>query len=431
MSWNFHSYFSNNTDGLLGKLVLSKEERKELIALREVVRIRITQVFSKVIKVTKNIDESSSIQRILRELQLKDLGNISPNELLSLARLILSMDDEAKEEFMSLIPRFWTQGSFKYGTLNRPYHPAQEMDIDDGTYLPMKFFENPKIGHQLLTLLVDIALKSLVDEHPTWKFESKRTCARIKITGEKTHIDVPMYAIPDEKFKEKELAKAKCRSMFAVANESMDSVDYSQYDQLDSTSVNLALRDNNPSSPKWMNSDPKVVEDWFNSACDRIGEQLRSVSRFMKAWRDTQWDVGGPSSISLMAAVVEILNREKCDVSDLDSTMKLVAAHLPNEFNNGIESPDDTDERPLFKSRNEHGNWERSIVLKLEALPTILRDAEMAPSKEEALSIINQAFGQRVSNASLIKSKAASPAFTEEATKSDHYEKISSSMVSG
>ncbi|MCC4820522.1 hypothetical protein LMH81_28815, partial [Vibrio lentus] len=84
---------------------------------------------------------------------------------------------------------------------------GQEMDIDDGTYLPMTIFESePKIGHQLLTLLVDSALKSLVVENKSWEFESKRTCARIKIPTERTHIDVPMYAIPKDKFLDKQVA---------------------------------------------------------------------------------------------------------------------------------------------------------------------------------------------------------------------------------
>lgn len=52
----------------------------------------------------------------------------------------------------------------------------------------------------------------------------------------------------------------------------------------------------------------------------------------------------GPSSISLMTAVVNILDRESHNGSDLTGTMKLIAVLLPEEFNRGVESPDDTDE---------------------------------------------------------------------------------------
>ncbi len=164
----------------------------------------------------------------------------------------------------------------------------------------MTFFESePKIGHQLLTLLVDASLMSLVEENVGWEFDSKRTCARIKIPQERTHIDVPMYAIPKEQFLEKEAAVLKAfnsRGMYeSVGTEAygfiQDSADDLEYEKLDSENVNLALRDGEFGSPKWMNSDPKVVEDWFEGECRRIGKHLRKVCRYMKAWRDAQWQV--------------------------------------------------------------------------------------------------------------------------------------------
>ncbi|MCV5934379.1 hypothetical protein OFO87_30110, partial [Escherichia coli] len=91
-----------------------------------------------------------------------------------------------------------------------------------------------------------------------------------------------------------------------------------------------------------------------NESCKRIGGHLRSVCRFMKAWRDAQWEVGGPSSISLMTAVVNILDRESHNGSDLTGTMKLIARLLPEEFNRGVESPDVTDEKPLFPAESNH-----------------------------------------------------------------------------
>jgi hypothetical protein len=37
-------------------------------------------------------------------------------------------------------PRFFTQGCFAYRTINDPaWTPPQQMDLDDGTYLPMTF----------------------------------------------------------------------------------------------------------------------------------------------------------------------------------------------------------------------------------------------------------------------------------------------------
>lgn len=341
------------------------------------------------------------------------------------------MDEDARDEFLGLTPRFWTQGSFQYDTLNRPFQPSQEMDIDDGTYMPMPIFESePKIGHSLLILLVDASLKSLVAENHGWKFEPKQTCGRIKIEAEKTHIDVPMYAIPKDEFMKKQVALSANRSFFeSVGCESYvcDSDDTDSY-EVDSENVNLALREG---ERKWINSDPKIVEDWFNDSCGRIGKHLRKVCRFMKAWRDAQWDVGGPSSISLMAATVNILDRVSHDSSDLGETMKIVAKNLPGEFARGVDSPDDTDEKPLFPPSYKHGPREMDIMSKLERLPEILSSAESAGSKFEALKMINMAFGNRVTNSDLIVLAKALPAFAQEPSSASKPEKISSTMVSG
>lgn len=440
MNWNLHHYYINQTNGLMGKLLLSKEENEKLLYLRNSIRKRITSVFNEIGTIAKEqaafSQKSESLYIRLKNTKLQYLTH---QKIVEASSLLSQMDKDTLKELSSLKPRFWTQGSFKYKTLNRPFHPGQEMDIDDGTYLPMTFFESePKIGHQLLTLLVDASLKSLVEENIGWEFESKRTCARIKIPQERTHIDVPMYAIPKEQFLQKESAMAKTlnRNMYeSVGMESygctQDSMDDLEYKKLDSENVNLALRDGDSGSPKWMNSDPKIVEDWFEGECLRIGNHLRKVCRYMKAWRDAQWQVGGPSSISLMAATVEVLQQHSVDDQDMGETMKVVADNLYQEFLKGVESPDDTDERPLFPPESQHTNRERDIVNKLRLLPKQLREAESAESKSDALSTLSLVFGNRVFDKDLIKHKAAAPAFSQEPTKANYSTQISSSMVSG
>lgn len=441
MNWNLHHYYTNRTEGLMGKLLLNKEEDERLLYLRNTVRKRITNVFEEVGTIAK--DQAAFSQNrdyLFSRLQKTKVHYLDQLEILEASRLLSQMDKDTLKELSALKPRFWTQGSFKYKTLNRPFHAGQEMDIDDGAYLPMTFFESePKIGHQLLTLLVDASLKSLVDENYGWEFDSKRTCARIKIPLERTHIDVPMYAIPKEQFLQKEAAVLKAvnsRAMYgSVGMESfgftLDSADDREYKKLDSENVNLALRDGEPGSPKWMNSDPKIVEDWFEGECSRIGKHLRKVCRFMKAWRDAQWQVGGPSSISLMAATVEVLQQHSVDAQDMGETMKVVAENLYYEFLKGVESPDDTDERPLFPQESQHTDRERDIVGKLKLLPEQLRQAEIADTKSDALSRLSLVFGERVFDKELIKHKAAAPAFLQEPAKENSSEKISSSMVSG
>nr|WP_275666602.1 CBASS cGAMP synthase [Vibrio tubiashii] len=432
MAWNFHQYYTNRNDGLMGKLVLTDEEKNNLKALRKIIRLRTRDVFEEAKGIAKAVKKSVLTFEIIQEKVSKTkIKHLSESDQREVAKLIHEMDEDARDEFLGLTPRFWTQGSFQYDTLNRPFQPGQEMDIDDGTYMPMPIFESePKIGHSLLILLVDASLKSLVAENHGWKFEPKQTCGRIKIEAEKTHIDVPMYAIPKDEFMKKQVALSANRSFLeSVGCESYvcDSDDTDSY-EVDSENVNLALREG---ERKWINSDPKIVEDWFNDSCGRVGKHLRKVCRFMKAWRDAQWDVGGPSSISLMAATVNILDRVSHDSSDLGETMKIVAKNLPGEFARGVESPDDTDEKPLFPPSYKHGRREMDIMSKLERLPEVLSSAESADSKSEALKKINMAFGNRVTNSDLIVLAKAVPAFAQEPSSASKPEKISSTMVSG
>ncbi|MDP5213071.1 CBASS cGAMP synthase [Pseudoalteromonas tunicata] len=435
MKWSLHTYYMGRDGSLLKKLELTDNEKNKLKRLRAHVRKRIREVFDEAIEVAINFRKSESEEDVKGRLKSTRICHLSPAEQQTVARLIYEMEEDVRDGFIKLKPRFGTQGSFQYNTLNKPFRPCQEMDIDDGTYLPMTVFENPKIGHKLLTLLVDTSLKSLVAENPGWEFESKRTCARIKIAEENTHIDVPMYAIPDKGFitKDRSLGLESANNIYESLGHVKKAAgsDDVMFERLDSKTVNLALRDEGPGTHKWMNSDPKVVEDWFNDACKKVGSHVRPVCRFMKAWRDAQWDVGGPSSISLMAATVEILSKHSVNPKDMGDIMKVVARNFAFEFKSGVESPDDTDDRPLFPAQIEHEDFHKGIVAKLEQLPVSLLNAENAPTKQDALLILSSIFGNRVTDANLIKIIAAAPAFNAEPAQSSSPAKISTSMVSG
>lgn len=432
MHWDFNNYYSHNADGLISKLKLSKAESNKLKALRQIVRERTRDVFQEAREVATDVRRQAlTLESVKLKLEKTNVRYLSPADRADLARLIFEMEDEARDDFIKYQPRFSTQGSFQYDTLNRPFHPGQEMDIDDGTYMPMTVFESkPSIGYTLLLLLVDTSLKSLEAENAGWTFEEKNTCGRIKIPNEKIHIDVPMYAIPREKFQEKQTAAdsahlIKADSIFesvALSRAGLESF------VVESDKVNLAIREGNR---RWSISDPKIVEDWFNESCKRIGGHLRSICRFMKAWRDAQWDVGGPSSISLMAAIVNILDREAHNGADLTGTMKLVARLLPDEFIRGLESPDDTDAKLLFPVARDQNVHQRTIVETMRSLHGILLDAESIESREDALHKINEAFGKRVTNASLITSSAAAPAFLNSPSKEPASKSINKTMVSG
>ncbi|HCV66885.1 MAG TPA: hypothetical protein DGZ94_16655 [Serratia sp.] len=433
MRWDFNNYYNHNVDGLISKLKLDRTEFDKLKALRQQVRERTRDVFKEAQMVATDVRRYTlTLEGVKLKLEQTNIRYLSVTDRAAVARLIFEMDDEARDDFIKLQPRFWTQGSFQYDTLNRPFHPGQEMDIDDGTYMPMTIFESePRIGHTLLLLLVDTSLKSLEAENDGWKFEEKNTCGRIKIPREKTHIDVPMYAIPKEQFQTKQTA-ADSAHIIKSADSMFESLAMNRNMReaylVESDKVNLALRDG---IKKWSISDPKIVEDWFNDSCKRIGVHLRAICRFMKAWRDAQWEVGGPSSISLMTAVVNILDREEHNGSNLTGTMKLVARLLPDEFCRGLESPDDTDEKLLFPAECDHNVHQRAIVETMGELQGILLDAENSGSREDALRKMNEAFGKRVTNASLITSITAAPAFHHSPSKEPAPVKINKTMVSG
>lgn len=429
MNWNLHQYYSNRTVGLMGQLLLTDQETADLKKLRQRVRERTRDIFVEAKSLVKHSKKDISFVSLRQEISFTKFKYLSDSDQFKFAELIMQLDSDAKDELLKLTPRFWTQGSFTYNTLNKPYvTPPQEMDIDDGTYLPMVFFnEKPIIGHQLLLLLVDTSLKSLVAENPSWKFEAKRTCGRITIPHLNAHVDVPMYAIPEDKFLEKEqVFKAAANTRFSY--DSISVIDHKKY-KLDSNCVNLAIRANDQ---KWMKSDPKVVSDWFEENCTRIGKHLRKICRFLKAWRDAQWETGGgPSSISLMAATVSILNQKYVDHQDFGATMLTVAKELPMAFRNGVESPDDTDERPLFPPFYEQTREQQKIVEQMQVLVENLEKAFFAETKQKALDILNLNFGNRVTDCSLIVPQVAAPAFESEAAKASSVFQINPTMKSG
>lgn len=432
MTWNLHSYYTNRDTGLIGQLLLSDGEKESLKALRQIVRERTRDVFDEAKQLVKSSKQFYSAQSFRAEFVDTHFKYLSADDQLALSELIMDLSVDLKAEFMRINPRFWTQGSFMYDTLNRPYKSTQEMDIDDGTYLPMQFFEDkPALGHQLLLLLVDASLKSLAEEYHGWSFKALHNCGRINIPAKNVHIDVPMYAIPYEKFLERDvLLKEAANSRFSMeAYDSISAADHALYDQLETDCVNLAVRKNDA---KWVKSDPKDVHLWFQDACQRTGQHLRKVCRILKAWRDAgDWkESNGPSSISLMAALVDILDHTSVDPKDFGQMMLTVARKLPNTFYNGVESPDENDERPLFPHYDEHEAKHKEVITKLKELVASLEAAYAAHAKQDALNILNSEYGNRVQDLSLIVSQTAAPAYENIAMKSESPTTISKSMKS-
>lgn len=211
MKWSAHLYLSSSNDGLMKRLEPTREDVTFLEKLKTTIRARTKDVFEEAKDVIKMLIKTpnNSINMLFVENAVQNtfLRYLDPEDIQQVAKLLFNMSDDARKAFLSTEPRFWVQGSYNYKTLNKPYHlPPQQMDIDDGTYMPMEMFkEQPLVGHRLLLLLVDASLASLAKENVGWIASKLPNCGRIIVKEKDVHVDVPMYAIPKEQFVAREV----------------------------------------------------------------------------------------------------------------------------------------------------------------------------------------------------------------------------------
>ncbi|MCF7769498.1 CBASS cGAMP synthase [Achromobacter pulmonis] len=285
-------------------------------------------------------------------------------------------------------PRFFTQGSWAYKTLNSPAQRPQQADVDDGCYLPLSFVSQTKRPSTATTVFfaaAEEALKPLVEEKG-WKLVTdKPTCIRI-IIASYAHIDIPLYAIPDEEFVT--LAKASMeRYGFDSLTEAMSRAERDAWTALPADKVLLAHRECN-----WMASDPRPVKEWFLGEVEVKGEQFRRVVRYLKAFRDWRWPTGGPASILLMAAAAPLFERRdrRDDLALLD-----VVAALPTRLRAGVNNPVEESES-LTKRLGPDGVEDTAMAF--EAFEKVLRGATDAGSPSQACIWMQREFGPRFPN---------------------------------
>lgn len=231
---------------------------------------------------------TSEQDRMLRDARKKVRAAI--RAAFTEARKYLSEEvPEVDVEIISRIkPKFLTQGSYAYKTLNAPCHSCQEIDLDDGVYLPMSFInQEPSKNMEWFFLIVDGALKALAKQEG-WGFtKEKTTCSRVILPGS-AHIDVPLYAIPDERHVEMMEAEEFCK---ALNRENMSAILFSdnmavaKQALLDENDIYLADRE-----AGWRKSDPMSIAMWFKQEIairgNGSGQRLRRICRFLKGWRD-------------------------------------------------------------------------------------------------------------------------------------------------
>lgn len=295
-----------------------------------------------------------------------------------------------------LIPKFLTQGSYVYKTLNGPCYTSQEIDLDDGVYLPMSIIDSePKASKDWFFAIVDGALKKLAEQEG-WHFDGeKETCARLIITGKQAHIDVPLYAIPDARHNQlvESLNYAKANNKTLSSIYYSDAAIQANVYLLDKDDVNLATRKGG-----WKKSDPMEIYNWFKQEIDirgRVsGERLRRVCRFLKAWRDYTWKNGGPSSLALMICAVEAFPID--DKGRDDHALLTVAQELPRLLSKEVLNPAAKEKEVVYPRDNINSV---DVVVAAQALVTALNSALSGSlEKTKALAEFQHKFGNRMPN---------------------------------
>lgn len=285
-------------------------------------------------------------------------------------------------------PRFFTQGSWAYKTLNAPAHiPPQQGDCDDGAYLPISFLKGtrrPNVASAVFFTAAETALEDLVKENQAlgWKLiRDKDTCIRIQISTT-AHIDIPLYSIPDEEFVT--LAKAATRSGYMSFDEAFNARGAESWADLPTDQVMLAHRKDD-----WVSSDPRPVKNWFVDQVTDKGEQLRRIVRYLKAYRDWQWKAGGPSSILLMAVATPLFTKVK---GRDDLALLEVLKGLPDALRKGVNNP--VDESESLTARLSAEELEEAAE-QFEKLESNLNGAVNASDPASACIWLRKMFGPR------------------------------------
>lgn len=295
------------------------------------------------------------------------------------------------ENAEKISPKFITQGSYAYGTLNAPARPPrQQADLDDGVYVPLSYCEDtgsPKTVSRLLLEIIESILSDLAEQRG-WAIDSTNpNCTRLIIARDK-HVDVPIYSIPDDEF------RRIAQDRFLLAKDAVSFGEYYLSERLDDdwslmpSRVRLAHK-----VLGWLDSDPRPIKDWVETQVALKSEQLRRLMRYLKAWRDfQQWPEGDPKSILLMALVDATLNR-KVDGRD-DLALIAVCSGIPDALTGSVEIPALPGE-DLAKRLNEDGLKDEFIRRVQHLHYTLKHCVQGRHSPEQVCRMLRDQFGSR------------------------------------
>lgn len=291
-------------------------------------------------------------------------------------------------------PRFVTQGSWAYKTINCPNRPPiQQADLDDGIYFPFSYVEQlpPAQMSKSLFLLTETLLRELAEQEG-WKFIDRNpNCSRLEISADK-HIDLPIYSIPDQEFIQLTEAKAAALRTSAEALYASTELD-DDWEVLPKEGVMLANKDEG-----WIYSDPRPIKDWVESRVERKGEQLRRIIRYIKGWRDEEhWPNGDPKSILLMVVVDMCFDSQKPGRDDL--ALLDVVKKMPTTLAGQVLNPTDKSNTQDLTERLDIDGIRDDLRHRLERLYLELKKAiNECGEPVTACIIFNSHFGDRFPN---------------------------------
>ncbi|HDR0672780.1 TPA: hypothetical protein SIC62_001220 [Pasteurella multocida] len=316
-----------------------------------------------------------------------------------------------QQGLVSIAPKFRIQGSWAYGTCNLPAKHGQEMDFDYGVYLPVRAFEgfNPDAGasEQAKKYFeqVELMMKDLCHQK-NWLLDTSApsSCIRIKIRNN-AHMDIPLYAVPDDMFDSLE-ERNELQVSLDSATAIHESLNYSEwvFEDFNIRSfaeeslmdkniqmIHMARRDGT-----WQESDCELIRKWFADklkSLENNGQQLRAICRYLKAWRDWQFADKSfqPSSILLM--IIACKHYQYHQYRD-DLALLSVLEKLPNALNGNVYENIEEHESEDFNRMKEGERVEASQYA--DALYRNFMASLNNFDKTKALKFIINEWGSRI-----------------------------------
>lgn len=321
------------------------------------------------------------------EKSLKEAKNVIQQHLKS---SIPKWLEEQMGENPNIVPRFRPQGSWSYKTCNAPCWPNQEMDFDLGVYLPVSLWDDndihPKAAAKGYYRMILELMTPLAEEN-NWTLSEKHTCVRVTLNnGTHAHVDLPLYAAPNEQFHQ--ILESRMNVAFANRLAFDDSVSWDTLSR-----ISLACKDGT-----WNPSDPGKVVVWFNKKLDRHGSQLRRICRYLKAWRDHVWMTGGPSSILLMVCATQTLDQAKEDFTDRDDlALNHVLKSLPVQIGSSVIEPMIDLNEDLNRLTPSDRQKATSEALNFQKAMNLALDSNISEC-DESIRLIQNYLGERFPN---------------------------------